>query len=373
MEIATFVIAVSGALLSTYTFIAIRLRQRAKMRIFRFTPDRLTVDDDFNTLHVHTDADFIVTNLSDKPNTVIRMDVSANFGTGWVEGKIVGKRLNERMETRTNYGGSTGEPQRHNEVVREWVNADVCPIMLSPQASGIPNQGITLRLDFQNTRAITNLAALRVRLELYDQYGKRHRLDVGSREFEDCTVRQVPKFYDDEQEIGRLKDHIPAENMEAVVRVVYRRYEPAPAQSTLSLRRYYKLMGDRKFTNVAHFGRDGFAHDDYRPRDFQKRLREDGAADREDGAADRESGATVREDGATVCEDGADDRESGAEDGLDAAVRRELGDPDGFHVSFKSRDGLPEILHIRLPDNWNQDRLEVAIPPDFARLCVLQE
>lgn len=328
MDIVTFVIAVSGALLSTYTFFAIRMSRLPKLQVFRFAPDGLVVDDDFDILHVYTDADFIVTNLSDKPNTVIRLDVSANLGNGWLDGGVHGKRLSERTETRTDFDGASGKHSRYNEVVREWVDANVCPIMLSPQASGIPNQGISLRLDFQSTVPITNLTGLRLRVEMHDQYGKSHASDVGSRELPQLKVRRFPKFHDDEREVGRLKDHIPEEDMDAVLRVVYRRVEPNLTGSTLSVRRYYPLRGGQRVSNVAHMGRDGYAYDQYSPRDFQRALRED---------ADRPG---------------------------------ELGSPDGFKVSFSSKDGLPETLHILLPDRWTQERLDVPIPEEFVQLCV---
>ena len=67
MNIA-IVIAVVSFVLSTYTFLAIRVGRLPKLRVFRFAPDGLVVDNDFDTLHVYTDADFIVTNLtSDLP------------------------------------------------------------------------------------------------------------------------------------------------------------------------------------------------------------------------------------------------------------------------------------------------------------------
>ena len=82
MQIVTFIIAVSGALLSLYQFFATKLARLPRLQVFRFAPEGLVIDDDFNTLHVYTDADFIVTNLSDKPNTVVRLDASANLGNG---------------------------------------------------------------------------------------------------------------------------------------------------------------------------------------------------------------------------------------------------------------------------------------------------
>jgi hypothetical protein len=279
--------------------------------------------------HTAKPADFIVTNLSDKPNTVIRLDALANLGNGWLGGHVHGQQLVERTQTRTDYGGSSGEPRHHNEIVHEWVDTDVCPIMLSPQASGIPNQGISLRLDFQNTGPIPNPKALRLRLELHDQYGKTHTSDVGSRELPHLKVRRFPKFFDDEHQVGRLKDHIPEENMDAVVRVVYRRHEPNLSQSTLSVRRYYPVRGGGRAANVAHMGRDGYAYDSYRPRDFQKALRQD------------------------------------------AEGRHELRGTDGFSISFSAKGGLPEVLQILLPSSWEQERLEVPIPEDFARQCIV--
>lgn len=331
MQIVTFIIAVSGALLSLYQFFANKLARRPRLQVFRFAPERVVVDDDFNTLHIYTDADFIVTNLSDKPNTVVRLDTSANLGNGWLDGRLHGKRLDERMETRTDYGGSSGEPRHHNEIVHEWVDANVCPIMLSPQASGIPNQGISLRLDFQNTDPIADLSDFRLRLELHDQYGKNHVFDVGSRELPHLKVRRFPKFFDDERDIGSLKDQIPEEDMDALVRVVHRRYEADLLQSTLSVRRYYPLRGGKRVANVAFLGRDGYAYDTYKPRNFQKALEEEA-----DGP-------------------------------------RKLGEVDGFDISFSTKDGLPEVLHIRLPKSWTQERLEVPIPGDFARLCVAEQ
>ncbi len=195
MQIVTFIIAVSGALLSLYQFFATKLARLPRLQVFRFAPDGLVVDDDFNTLHVHTDADFIVTNLSDKPNTVVRLDASVNLGNGWLDGDVHGTRLDERMETSTDYGGSSGEPRHHNEIVHEWVDASVCPIMLSPQASGIPNQGISLRLDFQNRGPIPDPTELRLRLELHDQYGKNHAFEVGSRELPHLEVRRLPSSW----------------------------------------------------------------------------------------------------------------------------------------------------------------------------------
>ncbi len=330
MQNVTFVIAVIGFVLSIYTFIATRVGRRPKLEIFRFAPERLVVDDDFNTLHVYTDADFIVTNLSDKPNTVIRLDVSANLGDGWLDGGVHGKRLSERMRTRTDYGGAGGTPSHHNEILHEWVGADVCPIMLSPQASGIPNQGVSLRLDFQGTGPITDVSGLRLRLECHDQYGKKHTFEMGSRELRHLKPSRYPKFFEDEEEIGRLKDHIPEDDMDAVVRVVHRRYGQNLSQSTLSVRRYYPLKEGRQLANVAHMGRNGYAYEQYRPRDFQKGLR----------------------------------------NGSEGAG--ELGEPDGFKISFRAKDGLPEVLHVRLPSSWSQEQMDVPIPEDFARLCVVE-
>ena len=331
MQIVTFVIAVSGALLSLYQFFAGKLARLPRLQVFRFAPDGLVIDDDFNTFHIYTDADFIVTNLSDKPNTVVRLDASANLGNGWLDGDVHGKRLDERTVTRTDFAGASGETRHHNEIVHEWVDANVCPIMLSPQASGIPNQGISLRLDFQNTGPITDLTDFRLRLELHDQYGKKHVFDVGSRELPLLEVRRFPKLFDEEQDLGSLKDHIPEEDLDARVRVVHRRYEADPSQSVLSVRRYYSLKGRRRLANVAHMGRDGYAYNTYKPRDFRKALEEE------------------------------------------AGGPRALGKVDGFNISFSSKDGLPEVLHIRLPNSWTKEPLEVPIPGDFARLCVREQ
>ncbi len=331
MQNVTFVIAVVGFVLSIYTFIVTRLGRRPRLEIFRFAPEGLVVDDDFDTLHVYTDADFIVTNLSDKPNTVIRLEAAANIGDGWLDGTVYGKRLSERMRTRTDYGGAGGEPSHHNEIVHEWVGADVCPIMLSPQASGIPNQGVSLRMDFQSMGPINDLESIRLRLTLHDQYGKNHRFDLDARAFSSLKARRFPKFFDDEHEIGRLKDRILDEDMEAVVRVVHRRYEENLSQSTLSVRRYYPLKGGRRVANVAHRGRDGYAYDTYRPRDFQK-----GLAQKTDAPF-------------------------------------ELGSPDGFRISFTAKDGLPQVLHLGLPIGWSKKEMDVPIPEDFSRLCAVEE
>ncbi len=330
MPSITLVIAVVSFVISIYAFIATRVGRRAKLEIFRFAPEGLVVDDDFDTLHVYTDADFIVTNLSDKPNTVIRLEASANLGNGWIDGVVHGKRLAERMRTRTDHGGADGQPSHHNEIVHEWVGADVCPIMLSPQASGIPNQGVSLRWDFQSTVPVEAFPSIRLRLALHDQYGEKHEFDVGKRELPDIEVKRYPKFFDDESEIGRLKDRIPGEDMAALVRVVHRRYGENPSQSTLSVRRYYPLKGGRQAAGVAHMGRDGYAYDSYRPRDFKKRL---------DGGTDGPW---------------------------------ELGTTDGFVISFSARDGLPDVLHVKLPDSWSQDKMDVPIPEDFARLCAAE-
>ena len=47
---------------------------------------------------------------------------------------------------------------------------------------------------------------------------------------------------------------------------------PPTARAHLSVRRYYPLTGGRPLKNVGHLGRDGFAYDTYRPRDFKKAL-----------------------------------------------------------------------------------------------------
>lgn len=328
MPSITLVIAVVSFVLSIYTFIATRMGRRAKLEVWRFAPEKLVVDDDFDTLHVYTDADFIVTNLSDKPNTVVRMGVSADFGDGWITGEMHGKRLAERMRTRTDHGGADGTPRHHNEIVHEWVGAGVCPIMRSPQSSGIPNQGVSLRLDFQGSGPVTAPSEVRLRIELHDQYGREHRFEVGSRELPSLEVRRYPEFLHDERELGRLKDHVADQDMAAVVRVVHRRYEANPSQSTLAVRRYYPLKGGRRLANVAHLGRDGYAYDTYRPRDFRR--------------ADRG----------------------------EAQGPLTLGETDGFRISFTAKDDLPEVLHVELPESWSQERLDVPIPEDFARLCV---
>ena len=330
MDTVSFIIAVSAALLSTYTFFAIRLGRMPKLRVFRFAPDGLVVDDDFDTLHVYTDADFIVTNLSDRPNTVIRLEASANLGDGWIDGVLHGTQLSERTETRTDYSTTSGKHSSYNEIVRQWVDANVCPIMLSPQASGIPNQGISLRLDFQSAVPITDLTGIRLRVEMHDQYGRSHTSEVGSRELPELEVRRFPKFYEDESEIGRLKDHIPTDDMDAVVRVVYRRVEPNLEGSTLSVRRYYPVRGGQRAPNVSHMGRDGYAYNQYALRGFRRALGEE-----------------------------TDDP-------------RQLGEADAFRVSFSCNEGLPETLHVLLPDSWAQERLDVPIPEEFARLCVAE-
>lgn len=330
MQYVTFVIAVTGFILSVYTFITTRLARRPRLAIFRYAPERLVVDDDFNTLHVYTDANFIVTNLSDKPNTVIRLEVSGNFGSGWRAGVVYGTRLAESTRTRTDYGGADGAPRHHNEIVRQWVGADVCPIMLSPQASGIPNQGISLRLDFQNSGPINDPSSVQIRLTLHDQYGARHSFDVGSDELAQLGVTRYPKFFDDEIEIGRLKGRIPSEDMDAVVRVVLRSYQQDLSQSALSVRRYYPLLGGRQPENVSQAGRDGYTYNNYRPRDFQRRLKDEG-------------------------------------DGV-----RVLDEVDGFTISFGVKNGQPQVLTITLPETWMEEQLEIPIPEEFAGLCIVE-
>lgn len=329
MQYITFVIAVIGFVVSIYTFISTRLARRPKLAIFRFVPERIVIDDDFNTLHVYTDADFIVTNLSDRPNTVIQLNVEANIGAGWFDGIVYGTQLTERTQTRTDYGSGDSAPRHHNEIVREWVSAEVCPIMLSPQASGIPNQGISLRLDFQHSNPITDTSNLKLRLSLLDQYGEKHEFEVGGNDLSSLTANRYPKFYNDEKELGKLKDQIPVENMEALVRVVQRSYEQDLSQSTLAVRRYYPQQGKRRLKNVANMGRDGYAYNSYRPRDFQRRLR---------------------------------DKTQGMQ---------ELDKVDGFTISFSVKDDLPDVLSIQFPDSWQSEQLEITIPEDFARLCAV--
>ena len=326
MEYVTFVIAITGFIISIYTFVTTKLGRIPRLEVFRFTPDRLVVDDDFDILHVFTDANFIVTNLSDKPNTVIRMDASVNFGNKWIEGIVTGKRLSESMRTRTDYNSADHTPHHHNEIVKEWVSADVCPIMLSPQASGIPNMGVSLRFDFQNDGAVTDLSKLKLRLTLHDQYGAKHTFDVDTKELTKLGVTRYPRFFEDEVELGKLKDSIPGENTESLLRVVFRKYAQDMSQSTISIRRYYPMLGERKLGNVSHFGRDGYAYNSYRPRDFKKHLQN-------------------------------------GEEGL-----RVLGEIDGFTFSFEVEGDSPKNLIVQLPDSWVGDSLEVPIPEDFAEL-----
>ena len=330
MEIAGFVIAVAAFIFTLYQYVANKLRRRPRLQVFRFAPESLMIDEDFDRFHVFTDANFIVTNLSDKPNTVIRLDASANLGNGWLSGEAHAKRIDERMRSMTDRPAG-GEAKHYNEIVREWVDTSVCPIMLSPQASGIPNDGISMRLDFKNDGPIKDLAGLRLRLELHDQYGVKHSFDVGSRELPRLEPRRHPKFFDDEREIGRLKDKIPGDYLEGVVRVVHRRFEQDLAQSTLSVRRYYPLSGHTPVPHVAHMGRDGYAYNSFRPRDFQRELRESTG-----GAWD-------------------------------------LGDQDGFRFSFDCTDGIPTVLTVRLPEHWTQEKLEVPIPGEFARYCAVEK
>jgi hypothetical protein len=331
MQYVTLVIAVIGFVLSIYTFITTRLARRPKLAIFRFAPERIVVDDDFDTLHVYTDADFIITNLSDKPNTVIRLDIAVEIGNGWLDGTVHGTRLAERTQTRTDYSGGDGTPRHHNEIVREWVGAEVCPIMLSPQASGIPNQDISLRLDFQNSGPITDAAILKLRLTLHDQYGDKHSFNVGESELPQLKADHYPKFHADEIELGKLKNHISDEDMAALVRVVLRDYEQDSSQSSLSVRRYYPQQGKRRLKNVAHMGRDGYAYNSFRPRDFQRRLRD-------------QSEGTL-----------------------------ELDQVDGFTIAFSVKNGLPDVLTIQLPETWDGEQLEIPIPEEFAKLCAAED
>ncbi|MDD9896108.1 MAG: hypothetical protein OXU24_10030 [Gammaproteobacteria bacterium] len=327
MELVTFFIAVTGFVLSIYTFITNKLGKRPKLEIFRFEPERIVVDDDFDTLHIYTDADFIVTNLSDKPNTVIEFEAEINLGKEWIKGIARGTRLVESTRTRTDYGGADNIPQHHNEIVKEWVRADVCPIMLSPQASGIPNQGISLRLDFQNSGPIVDLSNLQLRLTLHDQYESRHDFTLGQSNFSKLTADRYPKFHENEEDLGGLKDNIPGENMAALVRVVYRKYESDLSQSILAVRRHYPSIGERRLKNVAHISRDGYAYNGFRSRDFMRKL----------------------------------------EDAGDSVY--ELNTADGFTFSFSAKNGLPDQLIVKLPDSWAGKELKVAIPEDFAALC----
>ncbi|NKB35307.1 MAG: hypothetical protein GKR91_19590 [Pseudomonadales bacterium] len=327
MDLITLVIAVIGFVLSIYTFVTNKIGRLPKLEIFRFEPERIVIDEDFDTLHVYTDADFIITNLSDKPNTVIQLDAALNLGNAWIEGVVRGTRLSESTRTRTEYGGADGTPRHHNEIVKEWVGAEVCPIMLSPQASGIPNQGISLRLDFQSPGPIGDLSKIQLQLTLHDQYGAKHSFDVGADSLSRLKADRFPKFSDNEEEIGRLKDTIPEEEMNALVRVVLRRHAADLSQSMLEVRRYYPTKGERRLKNVAHISRDGYAYNGFRPRDFIRRLEED-------------------------------------------KPMHELDQADGFTISFNLKNDLPDVLSIQLPESWTGDLLEVPIPKDFAAVCV---
>lgn len=308
MDIVTFVIAITGFVLSIYTFIVNKIGRLPRLEVFRFDPERIVVDADFHTLHIYTDADFIITNLSDKPNTVIRLDAALNLGETWIEGIIRGTRLVESTRTRTDYGGADSTPHHHNEIVREWVGAEVCPIMLSPQASGIPNQGISLRLDFQSSVAITDLSKMQLQLTLHDQYGAKHLFSLDASSLSQLKPDYYPKFHDNEEEIGKLKSSIPEEKMQALVRVVLRRHDTDLTQSMLEVRRYYPTMGERRLKNVAHISRDGYAYNGFRPRDFIRKLEED---------------STVHE----------------------------LSQADGFRFSFSEKNGVPDVLHVYLPES----------------------
>ena len=172
---------------------------------------------------------------------------------------------------------------------------------------------------------------MRLRLELHDQYGVKHCFGVGSREMPRLERQRYPKVFDDEREIGRLKDKIPGDCLEGVVRVVHRQFEQDLAQSTLSVRRYYPLIGNTPLPNVAHIGRDGYAYNSFRPRDFQRELR-------------KSTGGPW-----------------------------DLGYEDGFRFSFGCTDGIPTVLTVRLPESWTQEKLEVPIPEEFAEYCAVEK
>ena len=326
MEYVSLTIGVAAFLFTLYQYIRNRMIRLPNLQVHRFGPERIHIDADFDLLYVSSDADFIVTNLSDKPNTVVGLKVLADLGLGWLEGTLHATRLDERMRSRTDRP-SGGQAEHYNEVFREWVTAEVCPIMLSPQSSAIPNVGIKISVAFQNNEPIRDTTGLRLELRLEDQYGKTHSFVIATPEMAMITPGRFPKKFDNEVELGRLKDRIPADKIEAVVRVMRRHFGEGPDRSELSIRRYYPWTPGKTTPNVSYISPEGYACNNFDPKRFVRAMRDGG-----------EPPFTLREE-------------------------------DGFRFEFTTREGIPETLRVVLPRSWTQEKLEISIPADFAEAC----
>lgn len=248
-SLLAIVISIGSFVFTLYQwFITTRLK-RPNLKLLFFNINKLSVYEDYKLTKFSLDTkDFMISNLSDLANSLIKIRIFCKLDKEWIEGNIQYEREFERMETRQKYISKPGEQgawDTRNEVVRGKELVQPFPFVIQPHIS-TSFASYDIYGSFPVVIKEEDLDNLKIKVEIVDQYGKKHGFSMKRKHFPELAIANYPQW-DDGKVIGKLPYGDENGAPETIAYTVYVPHED-PQQAALKT---FHTSPNRKYQRVS--------------------------------------------------------------------------------------------------------------------------
>lgn len=249
IEIVTLVVAGSSLLFTLYQWVITARLKRPNLRLIFFELGKIFVNHDCNSFRISV-KEMMLSNLSDLPNSIVRVKIFCRNNRKWQEGQMVWRQESERMETRERTVPKSGggfDRVVHNEIVKRIEEVNPYPIVMNPHIS---NSLSNYQIDcvFPEVPTARDVENLVFQVKFIDQYSNEHSfVYTRKKHFGAARFVSVPDIPHSEI-LGRLAYQDPEGKVREVMYAKYAPVKDDPEESKIEVHRCTQWEMYRAFT-----------------------------------------------------------------------------------------------------------------------------